>query len=102
MDGDVTNNYMRISSDKDGAYEFEGMFEKTVLFHEQPKDLDPGAWYVMVAYSKHTDGFTDEGVPLAIDFATVTDAYFNVTPEPATLALLAAGACALRVLRRRR
>ena len=45
---------------------------------------------------------TDEGVPLWIDFATCTDAYFNVTPEPATLALLAAGACALRMLRRRR
>jgi hypothetical protein len=100
-DGNVTKNYMEISSDKDGAYEFEGMLDKTVLFHEQPEDLGLGAWYVTVAYSKHTETTTG-GVPLDIDFATYTNAYFNVTPEPATLALLAAGACAIRVLRRRR
>jgi hypothetical protein len=58
----------------------------------------------MVAYFDHTETVTggDAAVPLQIDFGTYTDAYFNVTPEPATLALLAAGACALRVLRRRR
>jgi hypothetical protein len=103
-DQNVTKNYMEISSDKDGAYEFSEMLEKNVLSHTPTEDLDPGAWYVMVAYSNHTDTFTggDAAVPLEIDFATVTDAYFNVTPEPATLALLAAGACALRMLRRRR
>jgi hypothetical protein len=58
----------------------------------------------MVAYSNHMETTTggDAEVPLWIDFATYTDAYFNVVPEPAALALLAAGACALGVLRRRR
>jgi len=101
-DENVDVNYMEMWSDKDGAYEFGGMFEKgDVLSHTPTEDLGLGAWYVMVAYVDHTETTTG-GVPLEIDFATYTNAYFNVTPEPATLALLAAGACALRILRRRR
>jgi hypothetical protein len=105
-DQNISKNYvqMELMTDESGGYEYNGMVDKAVISLTPTEDLGLGAWYAMVAYFDHTETVTggDAAVPLQIDFGTYTDAYFNVTPEPATLALLAAGACALRVLRRRR
>ena len=105
-DPNISKNYVRIEmmTDESGGYEYGEMVDKAVTSLTPTADLGQGAWSAMVAYCNHTDTTTggDAAVPLWIDFATYADSYFNVTPEPATLALLAAGACTLRVLRRRR
>ena len=105
-DPNISKNYvqMEMLTDEVGGYKYEEMVDnKAVTSHTPTEDLGLGAWVAMVAYCNHTDTTTggDAEVPLWIDFATYTDAYFNVTPEPATLALMAAGGLAI-LLRRRR
>jgi hypothetical protein len=83
-------------------WHFFQLLDKTDTSFTPTEDLPLSGYIGTVAYVDGWQGTMPEGASLEIFFLNGRDTYFNVTPEPATLALLAAGACALRVLRRRR
>jgi len=73
------------------------------------EDLDLGGAFMWVVFGDIVSGTVsaeEAGGPTGVEFlsgfATSTDSYMNVVPEPASAGLLAAGACLLLRRRRRR
>ena len=101
-DPDANKTAVEVFGVDDEQGDFFQLLDKTGTSYAPPSDLPLGGYIGSVFYVDDSQSTMPEGASLEISFYNGLDTYFNVTPEPATLALLAAGACALRVLRRRR
>ena len=98
-DTDANKTYFEVFGVCDEQWEFGELFDNAVMSFTPTEDLPLGGYIGSVFYLDFSESTTG-GVPLSIGFYNGRDTYFNVTPEPATLSLLALGG--LAVLRRRR
>ena len=90
-DPNVDGVFIECWSLLDGEYDFGQFLDKSVTSWTVPVDLEPGAYLASIWYGDQEDDAM---------MATGGDLYFNIVPEPTTLALLAASG--LGVLLRRR
>ncbi len=76
-DPNVDGVYFEIWSLGD-EYEFGEFRDPAETCYTPAEDLAPGAYLLTPWFSDHEEGTTAAGVPYHADFATGTDAYFNV------------------------
>ncbi len=81
--------------------EYEGFFGTGVTSYTPGEDLGLGGYMACVTFIEGEAGTLSGGGDYYTGWIACTDTYFNVTPEPATLALMGLGAGSL-LLRGRR